>query len=93
MTHYPTQRMPWKSFKALYPEGKVFDYQPTPPDKLSMEAFDITLESHYQGEPMFPTLNLDDKRLDTGEPVWGLNIDGEQLAITRGKTPTRRALF
>ena len=48
-----------------------------------MEACDITLESHYQGPPMFPTLDLDDSRLDSGEPVWGLNIDGEQLAITQ----------
>jgi Protein of unknown function (DUF3179) len=83
MTGYPAQRMPWKSFKALYPGGKVFDYQPNTLDKLSLEIFDISLEPHYKGQPMFPTLDLDDSRLNTGEAVWGLNIEGEQLAITR----------
>lgn len=80
---HPVQRMPWKSFKALYPEGQVFNYTPNLLDRITMALFDKSLVNHYQGDPMFPTLDLEDDRLPTGEVVWGLNINDEQLAITR----------
>jgi hypothetical protein len=83
MHQYPVQRMPWHSLKELYADARVFDYQPTMLDELSMKAFDVTLASHYEGDPLFPTLDLEDQRLDNGEQIWGLKINDEQLAVTR----------
>jgi hypothetical protein len=83
MHQYPVQRMPWQSLKDLYPDAMVFDYSPTMLDELSMKLFNVTLASHYEGDPLFPTLDLKDHRLDNGEQIWGLKINDEQLAVTR----------
>ena len=82
------QRMPWGSFKKLYPDGQVFRVDETGPyaliDKITYALFVSGLEPHYNGpDPLFPTLRLDDDRLPAKERIWGINIDGEQLAYTR----------
>ncbi len=88
---YPVQRMPWRSFKALYPAGQVFFTEPNLFDRGTQWVFDSGLQKHYQGEPLFPTLRMDDDRVPAGEPVWGINLDGEQLAITRAAFDRYRA--
>ncbi|GAD89888.1 hypothetical protein VHA01S_029_00210 [Vibrio halioticoli NBRC 102217] len=82
LEQYPVQRMPWESFKALYPEGQVFNYEPVLYDHVTLKLFDSALEPHYEGEPMFPTLSLEDDRLATGEQVWGVQVGNESVAVT-----------
>ena len=79
------QRMPWHSFKKLYPDGKVFRVVEKGPyawiDKITYALFVQGLEPHYNGpDPLFPTLNLDDDRLPIKEKIWGINIGNEQVA-------------
>jgi hypothetical protein len=91
----PGQRMPWYSFKALYPEGQVFRTVDSGLlgllDKVTYEMFILSLDGHYTGpNPLFPTLDLDDDRLPIKEQIWGINLGGEQVAYTLSyleKTP------
>jgi len=89
LDQFPVQRMPWKSFKTLYPKGKVFSRKPNWLDQLTLKVFSIALPKHYEGKPLFPTLRLEDKRLPNKEQIWGLNIGDEQLAITQNHLKTR----
>ncbi|GEA60165.1 DUF3179 domain-containing (seleno)protein [Vibrio comitans] len=82
LEQYPVQRMPWESFKALYPEGEVFNYEPFLYDHATLMLFDKAMEPHYAGEPMFPTLSLEDDRLPTGEQIWGIHVNDESLAVS-----------
>ena len=82
------QRMPWRSFRALYPEGRVFHVVESGPyallDKFTYALFVDGLESHYNGpDPLFPTLRMDDDRLPAKEQIWGINLGGEQVAYAR----------
>ncbi|MEZ8968795.1 DUF3179 domain-containing (seleno)protein [Vibrio breoganii] len=83
LEQYPVQRMTWKAFKQLYPEGQVFSYEPNVFDELTLKLFDSALAPHYAGEPMFPTLSMNDDRLATGEKIWGVNIGDEAIAIAK----------
>ena len=82
------QRMPWSSFKQIYPQGLVFRVVEKGPyawlDKITYALFVYGLEPHYNGpDPLFPTLRLDDDRLPVKEKIWGLSLGGEQVAYTR----------
>ena len=78
---YPVQRMPWFAFKELYPEGKVFSPRPNLLDRMTIALFNSALVDHYRGDPLFPTLSMTDNRLDPGEPVWGLQVGDQSLAV------------
>ena len=79
---FPVQRMPWYAFRTLYPEGKVLRYiEPNMLDRITDKLFEKELIKHYEGKPIFSTLDLVDSRLPNGELVWGLDINGEQLAV------------
>ncbi len=80
---YPVQRMSWGSFKALYPEGLVFFTRPSWFDGITLAIFDAGLGAHYEGTPLFPTLDMDDDRLPAGEQVWGMEVNGEAMAVAR----------
>jgi uncharacterized protein DUF3179 len=80
---YPVQRMPWHAFKALYPRGKVFQPRDSVLDEMTAGLFKTSLVDHYEGDPLFPTLSLQDDRLPGGEPVWGIEVNGETLAVPR----------
>lgn len=82
LNKHPVQRMPYGSFKQLYPQGKVFDYNPNLLDRVTMWMFDTFLVDHYEGQNMFPTLSLHDQRLPNGEQIWGLNVNDQQMAVT-----------
>ena len=84
----PGQRMPWRSFKQLYPQGQIFHVVEkglfSLLDKMTYALFVSGLEPHYSGpDPLFPTLNLNDDRLPAKEQIWGINLGGEQVAFTR----------
>ncbi|MGY5451054.1 DUF3179 domain-containing (seleno)protein [Agarivorans sp. MS3-6] len=83
LDQYPVQRMPWSSYKKLYPKGEVFNYEPNWYDKLTLKLFDSALAPHYEGSPMFPTLSLADDRLESGTVIWGIKVADETLAITK----------
>ncbi|MGO1119912.1 DUF3179 domain-containing (seleno)protein [Rhodovibrionaceae bacterium A322] len=83
---FPVQMMPWGAFKALYPEGRVFfnnydeDFMP----RLWKDKAPPAMEAHFEGpDPLFPTLRMDDDRLPFKEQVWGLRINGQELALSR----------
>lgn len=81
-------RMPWRSFRELYPDGRVFHVVEPPLlaliDRMTLWIFESGLEPHYNGpDPLFPTLRLDDDRLPRKEQIWGLNLGGEQVAYAR----------
>ena len=96
----PGQRMPWRSFKVLYPDGRVFRVKESGPlawiDKITYALFVATLDSHYTGpDPLFPTLRMDDDRLAAKEQIWGINLGGEQVAYARSfleKTPVHNTM-
>ena len=83
LKEYPVQRMPFSSFKKLYPNGKVFLFKPNLLDSLTLKLFDAALPAHYEGDAMFPTLRMDDNRLANGEAIWGLKEGDKQVAITK----------
>ncbi|MEA3277120.1 MAG: DUF3179 domain-containing (seleno)protein [Pseudomonadota bacterium] len=93
------QRMPWRSFKQLYPDGRVFRVEESGPlswlDKITYTLFVASLDGHYSGpDPLFPTLRMDDDRLPPKEQIWGLNLGGEQVAYTRAfleRTPVHNS--
>jgi len=97
----PSQRMPWRSFKALYPDGRVFHVEESGLlgllDKVTYAMFVYSLEDHYTGaDPLFPTLRLDDDRLPVKEQIWGINLGGEQVAYTRNfleQTPVHNTMI
>lgn len=88
---FPTQRMTYSAFKVLYPDGKVFVPAKAGPlinllDEFTIWAFGKSLTSHYDYDnesPMFPTLSLEDTRLPSKEPVWGIIVDDDVVAFTR----------
>ena len=40
LDEYPVQRMPWRSYKTLYPEGKVYLFEPNLLDDITIKLFD-----------------------------------------------------
>ena len=88
LDHRAALRMPWHSFKTIYPDGKVFRVVESGLygliDKITYALFVSGLEPHYNGpDPLFPTLRLDDERLPAKERIWGISMDGEQVAYAR----------
>lgn len=86
MTTYANQMMSWGSFKEIYPQGEVFEYKfDRWLDHALLSVFRDGLNKQFDpaSGPLFPTLALDDDRLPTKEQVWGLSINGEQLAYAR----------
>lgn len=73
--------MPWHAFRALYSEGKVFKPKERHLDTFTMNLFNQALVDHYRGDPLFPTIDADDTRLPSGEPIWGMLGNGEALAV------------
>ena len=88
LDHRAAQRMPWRSFREIYPDGKVFHVVESglyaTLDKITYALFVDGLESYYTGlDPLFPTLRMDDDRLPPKEQIWGINLTGEQVAYAR----------
>jgi hypothetical protein len=86
LTVYPNTMMTWKSFKELYPDAEVFVYSfDRMLDPIFSWLFAETLEiqSDRSKGAAFPTVSLEDKRLNPKEPVWGYNAGNEQIAFTK----------
>lgn len=95
MKEWPTLRMPFGSFKELYPNGKVYvngiDQQS---DNALVRFFDYIVRDgmmlhavrtlQWQSDkPAFPTVKEFDDRLPIKELVYGINIDDDHVAYTQ----------
>ncbi|NWK57027.1 DUF3179 domain-containing protein [Verrucomicrobiaceae bacterium N1E253] len=83
---YPNTMMTWKSFKQLYPEAEVFVYSfDRMLDPIFRWFFAATLEIQNDRSKgaAFPTVSLDDDRLNPKEAVWGYRAGDRQIAFTK----------
>jgi len=91
LTKYPVQRMPWASYKALYPDGKVYALERSGPllktiDNISAAVFTSGLTGHYSPdnpEPLYATIDLNDNRLHPKTTVWGVSLNNDSVAFTQ----------
>ena len=95
MKQWATIRMPFGSFRQLYPDGKVFingiRQQSNNP---LVRAFDTLIRDGMMvhavrtlqwqsNEPAFPTIKQFDERLPRKQLVYGLNIGNDYVAYTK----------
>jgi hypothetical protein len=95
MRQWPTLRMPFSSFRQLYPEGQVFvngireqsgnflvrlfDYAVR--DGMMLHA--VRTLQWQSDEPAFPTIREFDDRLPNKQLVYGINVDDDYVAYTK----------
>lgn len=88
MQRYPTQVMPYASFKKLYPDGLVLHNPPVGiKDRIVLWALLIVdaIQHDRDKPPAFPTIDLEDpglKQLHPKDLIWAVNIADEQVAYT-----------
>ena len=95
MRQWPTLRMPFASFRQLYPEGEVFVNGITQQsDNLLVRLFDYVIRDgmmlhavrtlQWQSdEPAFPTITEFDDRLPKKQLVYGINVGDDYVAYTK----------
>jgi hypothetical protein len=95
MKEFATIRMPFSSFRNLYPDGKVFineiaAFKQNPLLALwdtvvrnIMLYWGVGLQWKSQDKPAFPTVKEFDQRLPMKELVYALNVDEDYVAYTR----------
>jgi uncharacterized protein DUF3179 len=95
MKEWPTIRMPFKSFKQLYPEGKVFineiaSFNENPFlaiwDRLVrhvMMLWGVGLNWIDNEEPAFPTIDFKDRRLPMKELVYTVSLNDDHVAYSK----------
>jgi hypothetical protein len=99
LTVYPNTMMSWSSFKELYPDGEVFIYAfDRMLDPIFRWFFAATLKVQNDRDKgaTFPTVSLDDKRLNPKEHIWGYHAGDSQIAFTHEfakKNPTHKFDF
>jgi hypothetical protein len=96
MKEWPTIRMPFSSFKKLYPEGKVFineiaRFTENPVlavwDRLvrhTMMLWGVGLNWVDNDKPAFPTVDFKDKRLPMKELIYSISIKGDHVVYSKG---------
>jgi hypothetical protein len=84
MRELPTRIMSFGTFQALYPQGLVFFNPPYSPwDKLvRWMMYSVVGLQHALDEPVFPTIHEFDSRLPNKAYVYGVNMNGQQVAFT-----------
>lgn len=83
LTTYPTQIMPWQSWRELHPDTKVLHNPPRGVWDRFVRRFIGTRfleENRLRQGPMFPTIAEIDDRLPSKEEVVGVEIDGVHRA-------------
>jgi hypothetical protein len=95
MKEWPTIRMPFGSFKNLYPNGKVFVNEiPSFTENPVLALWDrlvrhvmmyngVGLQWNRPDEPAFPTIAYRDKRLPMKQLVYALNVGDDYVAYTK----------
>ncbi len=96
MREWPTIRMPFSSFKKLYPDGKVFVNEIAPIgehpvlglwDRLvrhGMMLWGVGLNWIDNEKPAFPTIEYKDRRLPMKELIYAVSVDGDHVAYSKG---------
>jgi hypothetical protein len=96
MKEWPTIRMPFSSFREIYPEGKVFineisSFSENPVlalwDRLvrhKMMVPGVGLNWIDNEKPAFPTIEFKDKRLPMKEFVYAISVGEDHVAYTKG---------
>lgn len=85
ITH-PNTMMTWQHFKRAYPHARVFLYAGDRlVDTFLESVFEAPMQKQFDREqgPVFPTLDMQDARLNPKEQVWGFDNGTSQLAFTR----------
>ena len=95
MRQWPTLRMPFGSFRQLYPDGEVFvNGIRQQSDNFLVRLFDTAIRDgimlhavrslQWQSdEPAFPTISEFDDRLPNKQLVYGLNVGDDYVAYTK----------
>ncbi|MBT7952531.1 MAG: DUF3179 domain-containing protein [Gammaproteobacteria bacterium] len=95
MREWPTIRMPFSSFKKLYPEGRVFineiaGFTENPVlaiwDRVVrhvMMLWGVGLNWVDNDKPAFPTIDFKDKRLPMKELIYSISINGDHVAYSK----------
>lgn len=92
MQEWPTYRMPYRTFRKAFPNGKVFlnkipKFTQNPflwlVDTVVEQVFIWGLLPHDRTEKLlFETMDVEDNRLRRKEYVWGFNIGRDSVAYT-----------
>lgn len=95
MQEWPTIRMPFSSFKKLYPDGKVFvneitGFNKNPVlaawDRLvrhGMMLWGVGLNWIDNEKPAFPTIKFKDRRLPMKELIYAISVGDDHVAYSR----------
>jgi hypothetical protein len=95
MRQWPTLRMPFGSFRQLYPDGEVFvNGIRQQSDNFLVRLWDTMVRDGMMlhavrtlqwqtDEPAFPTIKEFDDRLPTKQLVYGINIADDYVAYTK----------
>jgi len=95
MQEWPTIRMPFSSFKKLYPDGKVFvneitSFNKNPVlaawDRLvrhGMMLWGVGLNWIDNEKPAFPTIEFKDRRLPMKELIYAISVGDDHVAYSR----------
>jgi Protein of unknown function (DUF3179) len=95
MKEWATIRMPFRSYKSLYPDGMVFineiaDLTDNPVlglwDRLvrhGMMLWGVGLNWVENDKPAFPTIEFKDKRLPMKELVYTISVDDDHVAYSK----------
>ena len=95
MKEWATIRMPFSSFRTLYPDGKVFiNGIRQQSDNALVRAFDTAIRDGIMvhavrtlqwqsNEPAFPTIKEFDDRLPRKQLVYGINVGNDFVAYTK----------
>jgi hypothetical protein len=95
MRQWPTLRMPFGSFRQLYPDGQVFvNGIRQQSGNFLVRLFDYVIRDGMMlhavrtlqwqsNEPAFPTIREFDDRLPRKQLVHGLNVDDDYVAYTK----------
>ena len=84
-TVHPNTMMEWEEAKALYPDAKVYLYDMDRLlDEMMLDLFTEPLQAQRDiNDPdfIFPTLNLEDTRLNPKQEIFGYNDGSHRIAI------------
>jgi Protein of unknown function (DUF3179) len=95
MKEWPTVRMPFRSFKYLYPDGMVYineipDFAENPVlavwDRVvrhKMMLWGVGLNWIENNKPAFPTIEFKDTRLPMKELVYTISMNDEHVAYSK----------
>ena len=95
MKEWPTLRMPFASFRELYPDGKVFINEIPELSENPLSAVGDRITRHAMmvpgvglnwvdnDKPAFPTIEYKDKRLPMKEFVYSVSVGDDHVAYTK----------